>query len=458
MKRKILLIDDEINILRVLRAALGKTYEVSTAKTAKEALSILTSEKVDLILSDYKLPDMDGIELLERVREELPDTPFIIITAYGTIERAVEAMKKGAYTYLTKPVNLDVLYSIVREAISGDGPSQRNSKDNGDNHQLLNLLGKSKAMKEVFTTIKRVSKTDARVLILGETGTGKELVARALHYSSLRACKPFITIDCTTIPKDLLESELFGYDKGAFTCAYEDKVGLIEMADGGTLFFDEIGDLEYSLQKKLLRFIQEKEFSRVGSNKKVSVDVRIIAATNRDLEDAVKRGDFRADLFYRLNVISIHIPPLRERKEDIPLLAQHFLEIYRKNIGKDIKGIEPEVIKILTDYDWPGNVRELENVIERAVILCNYDLITRDCIPQKLICPSDGGSSSIEDYQGFNLLDIERKVILSALNESSWNQSMASRLLGISRKQLRTKMKNLNIPFVPDPHLRSGKE
>lgn len=445
MRKKLLIVDDEPNTLRVLKAALGKDYEIKTARKAEEALSILNSEGVNIILSDFKLPDMDGIELLKKAKEVLPTTPFIIITAYGTIERAVEAMKKGAYTYLTKPVNLDILYSIVREALSeGD---REESREGEDNYQLLNLLGKSKAMKEVFTTIRRVSKTDARVLILGETGTGKELVARAIHYSSLRACKPFITIDCTTIPKDLLESELFGYDKGAFTCAYEDKVGLIEMADGGTLFFDEIGDLEFSLQKKLLRFIQEKEFSRVGNNKKVKVDVRIIAATNRDLEEAVKRGDFRADLFYRLNVISIYIPRLKERTEDIPILASHFLDLYKKKAGKDIKGIDPEVMKIFIDYEWPGNVRELENVIERAVILCNSDYITRENIPQKLMSTTDYGLSGLSNMGEFNLLDIEKRVILSALNKTSWNQSTASRLLGISRKQLRTKMKNLGIPF-----------
>lgn len=446
MKKTILIVDDEINILRVLKTALGKGYQIKTARNAKEALSLLNSERIDLVLADFRLPDMDGIGLLKRVKEYLPSIPFIIITAYGTIERAVEAMKNGAYTYLTKPVNLDVLYSVVREALSEDGSYEEIRGE--ENYQLLNLLGKSRAMREVFTTIKRVSKTDARVLILGETGTGKELVARALHYSSLRACKPFITIDCTTIPKDLLESELFGYDKGAFTCAYEDKIGLIEMADGGTLFFDEIGDLEFSLQKKLLRFIQEKEFSRVGSNKKVKVDVRIIAATNRDLEEAVKRGDFRADLFYRLNVISIYIPPLRERKEDIPILTSYFLDLYKKKVGKEIKGIDPEVMKIFIDYDWPGNVRELENVVERAIILSNHDYITREDIPQKLMSLS-GNGLGMSGTGEFNLLDIERRVILSALNKTSWNQSMASRLLGISRKQLRTKMKNLNIPFSP---------
>lgn len=448
MRKTILIVDDEKNILRVIKAALGKSYDIKTAINSREALSILDSEKVNLILSDFRLPDMDGIELLEKVKRSMPTIPFIIITAYGTIERAVEAMKKGAYTYLTKPVNLDILHSIVREALSEDA-HQEGIKSGEESHQLLNLLGKSKAMKEVFAIIRRVSKTDARVLVLGETGTGKELVARAIHYSSMRACKPFITIDCTTIPKDLLESELFGYDKGAFTCAYEDKIGLIEMADGGTVFFDEIGDLEFSLQKKLLRFIQEKEFSRVGANKKVKVDVRIIAATNRDLEESVKRGDFRADLFYRLNVISIYIPPLRERKEDIPILASHFLDLYKKKVGKDIRGIDPEVMKIIIDYEWPGNVRELENVIERAVILCNYDYITRENIPQKLLSLTDNSLSGLGGDIELNLFEIEKKVILSALSRSSWNQSMASRLLGISRKQLRTKMKNLDIPFSP---------
>lgn len=449
MRKRILIVDDETNILRILKTALGKNYDIATARNAEEALSVMSTSQINLILSDYRLPDMDGIELLKRVKGDMPNIPFIVITAYGTIERAVEAMKKGAYTYLTKPVNLDILYSIIREALSED--QSEGTIQGEENNQFLNILGKSKAMREVFTTIKRVSKTDARVLILGETGTGKELVARALHYSSHRACKPFITIDCTTIPKDLIESELFGYDKGAFTCAYENKVGLIEMADGGTLFFDEIGDLEFSLQKKLLRFIQEKEFSRVGSNKKIRVDVRTIAATNRDLEEAVRRGDFRSDLFYRLNVISIYIPPLRERKEDIPLLASHFLDLYKKKVGKDIKGIDPEVMNILIDYEWPGNVRELENVIERAVIFCNYDYITREYIPQKLISLSDNSISDLAGTGNLNLFEIEKRFILSALQKTSWNQSMASRLLGISRKQLRTKMKNLHIPFsIPE--------
>jgi two-component system response regulator HydG/two-component system response regulator AtoC len=295
-------------------------------------------------------------------------------------------------------------------------------------------------MREVFSLIQRVSKTDANVLILGESGTGKELVARAIHYSSLRADNPFIPIDCTTIPSELIESELFGYEKGAFTCAYENKIGLLEMADKGTVFFDEIGDLDVGLQKKLLRFLQEKEFYRLGGKNKVKVDVRVLAATNRNIEDAVEKGEFRADLYYRLNVITINVPPLRERKEDIPMLAEYFLRLFSKKNKKEIKGFDSDVISIFMTYEWPGNVRELENAIERAVILCPYDTITIDCLPRKL-----KNLTEIHDAEEFNLMEIEKRVILRALNKTSWNQSRAAELLGISRKQLRTKMKNLGL-------------
>ncbi|RME64340.1 MAG: sigma-54-dependent Fis family transcriptional regulator, partial [Nitrospirae bacterium] len=289
--------------------------------------------------------------------------------------------------------------------------------------------------------IQRVAKTDANVLVLGESGTGKELVARAIHYCSLRADNPFIPIDCTTIPSELMESELFGYEKGAFTCAYDTKVGLIEMANRGTVFFDEIGDLDATLQKKLLRFLQEKEFFRLGGKKKIEVDVRVIAATNRNLEEAVAKGEFREDLYWRLNVISIHLPPLRERKEDIPLLAEHFLQVFAKKNRKDVRGIDREVIEALTSYDWPGNVRELENVMERAVILCPYDTITLECLPRKMQEYVNEPSETEE----FKLYELEKRVILKALNRTGWNQTRAAELLGITRKQLRTKMKNLGL-------------
>jgi two-component system response regulator HydG/two-component system response regulator AtoC len=434
-------VDDEVNTLRVISATLKKYgFEVETARTGDEALSKFTHKPHDLILSDYKMPGMDGEELLEAAREAAPDVPVILMTGHGTIERAVNAMKKGAYTYLTKPVNLDALNSITHEALrdsSGDAAHAPDSE-----YSFLNIVGRSQAIQEVFSMIRRVSKTDANVLILGESGTGKELIARAIHYSSLKCGGPFIPLDCTTIPSELVESELFGYEKGAFTCAYDNKVGLLEMADRGTIFLDEIGDLDFALQKKLLRFLQEKEFFRVGGKKKVPVDTRVLAATNQNIEEAVEKGNFRADLFYRLNVIAIHVPPLRERRDDIPTLASHFLDIYNKKNKKDIRGFSDSVTGLFQNYDWPGNVRELENTVERAVILCPYDSINEDCLPRKLKVRSEEDTAQKDE---FNLFEIERRVIVKALETTSWNQSKSADLLGVTRKQLRTKMKNLGL-------------
>ncbi len=441
--KTILVVEDEVNSLKVISAALRKEkYEVRTSTTAEDALECLKTDNVDLVLSDYKLPGMSGEKLLEKVRQINPSVPFVLITAFGTIERAVNAMRKGAYTYLTKPVNLSILVNVIREAL------REQEKDyTGDyegKYQFLNIIGKSPPMQEVFSLINRVSKTDANVLILGESGTGKELVARAIHYTSLRSDNPFIPIDCTTIPSELMESELFGYEKGAFTCAYDSKVGLIEMAAGGTVFFDEIGDLDISLQKKLLRFLQEKEFFRLGGKKKIAVDVRVLAATNRNIDEAVEKGEFRSDLYYRLNVITIHMPPLRERRDDIPMLAGHFLEVFCKKNRKEIKGFDDEAMDALLNYDWPGNVRELENVVERAVILCGADLIGVDNLPRKMRISEGEGTLSMGADE-FNLFDIEKRVIQRALDRTGWNQSQAAKLLGISRKQLRTKMKNLGL-------------
>jgi two-component system response regulator HydG/two-component system response regulator AtoC len=439
MNYRILLVEDEVNVLKVLSTALKKEkFDVESAISGEDALVVMKNNKFDLVLTDYKLPGMNGETLLETIKSHDASLPVVLLTAYGTIDLAVNAMKKGAYTFLTKPVNLHLLLTTIRDAIRAKDHTLND--DIPGHYQFMNIIGKAKPMQEVYSMIQRVSKTDANVLILGESGTGKELVARAIHYTSLRADKPFIPIDCTTIPAELMESELFGYEKGAFTCAYNDKIGLIEMAKGGTIFFDEIGDLDYALQKKLLRFLQEKEFHRLGSKKTIVTDVRVLTATNMNLDEAVEKGEFRADLYYRLNVISIHMPSLNQRKEDIPLLASHFLEeISRKN-KKDIRGFEQNVMDILLNYDWPGNVRELENLIERAVILCTYDQINVESLPQKLRLVQHEESLSGDSL---NLLDIEKKVILRALEKTSWNQSQAAILLGISRKQLRTKMKNL---------------
>ncbi len=444
MNGRILLVDDELNSLRVISAALRKgAFDVDTARTGEEALSRFRDDKYDLVLSDYRMPGLDGEQLLEKVKGRSPAVPVILMTGYGTIDLAVNAMRKGAYTYMTKPVNLDMLVSVINDALRQSNPVQGDEQK--ECYQFLNIVGKSEAINEVFTMIRRVSKTDANVLVLGESVTGKELVARAIHYTSLKAGGPFIPLDCTTIPSELMESELFGHEKGAFTCAYESKVGLIEMANGGTIFMDEIGDLDFQLQKKLLRFLQEKEFHKLGGKEKRKVDVRIIAATNRNIEEAVEKGDFRADLFYRLNVITINIPPLRDRKEDIPLIASHFLETARKKSNKDIRGLDDPVLDILMSYEWPGNVRELENVIERAVILCPYDQITKECLPRKIrFLEQESKPGSGE----FNLIEMEKNIITRALEKTAWNQSRAAELLGITRKILRTKMKNHGL--LPD--------
>jgi two-component system response regulator HydG/two-component system response regulator AtoC len=440
--KRILIVEDEVNSLKVLSAALKKEkYEVHTATSGEDALELMKSEEVDLILSDYKLPGITGEDLLDRVKELRPEMPVVLITAYGTIERAVNAMRKGAYTYLTKPVNLSILVNVLRDALRDSRIDL--AEEYAGKYQFLNIIGKARPMQEVFSLINRVSKTDANVLILGESGTGKELAARAIHYTSLRSDNPFIPIDCTTIPSELMESELFGYEKGAFTCAYENKVGLIEMAAGGTVFFDEIGDLDVSLQKKLLRFLQEKEFYRLGGKQKITVDVRVLAATNQNIEEAVEKGEFRADLYYRLNVITLNMPALRQRRDDIPMLAEHFLEVFCKKNRKEIKGFDPQAMEALLRYDWPGNVRELENVIERAVILCGTEQICLDDLPRKMRVLED--EAQLDRGDEFNLLEIERRVIQRALDRTGWNQSQAARLLGVSRKQLRTKMKNLGL-------------
>ncbi|MCL7487215.1 MAG: sigma-54 dependent transcriptional regulator [Desulfobulbaceae bacterium] len=441
MSYTILAVDDEINSLKVLSAALsGDRIRVDTARSGEEAFARFKEKHYDLVISDYKMPGMSGEQLLEKIKTITPGIPFVLLTAYGTIELAVNAMRKGAYTYLTKPVNLELLENVVQELLlSGQILSDDES---GRHFQFMNIIGKSKPMQEVFSLIRRVSKTDANILILGESGTGKEMVARAIHYSSLRVDNPFIPIDCTTIPSELMESELFGHERGAFTGALDRKIGLIEMAQGGTLFFDEVGDIDYALEKKLLRFLQEREIRRVGGKNKIQVNVRVLSATNRDLEADVEKGEFRSDLYYRLNVITIRIPPLRERTEDIPLLAKHYLDHFNAKNKKDIRGFEPEVLKVIKSYDWPGNVRELENVLERAVILCNYDSINMECLPCKL---KIFGEDECDQPGEFNLPETEKRIITKALDATAWNQSRAAVLLGISRKQLRTKMKNLDL-------------
>ena len=442
----ILVVDDERNILKVASAVLKKEgYGVETAQSSEEAIEKFGRNGLHLVITDLKLPGKSGLELLAYIKSRDPDLPVVVITAYGTIENAVEAMKHGAFNYLTKPVNPDALLSVAREAIEKYELKRENialKSELKQKYTYSSIIGKSAPMQEVFAVIRTVAKTQSNILVIGESGTGKELVARAVHYDSDRAGGPFVTIDCASIPAEIIESELFGHEKGAYTGAHEKKTGLLERADGGTVFLDELGELDLNLQKKLLRFIQEREILRVGGTSRIKLNVRIVAATNKELEAEVAAKRFREDLFYRLNVMTIRMPPLRERKDDIPLLAQHFLEKMNRIEGKQIQGLDETVMDAFLNYEWPGNVRELENVIERAYILCPTVMLSSRYLPEKLTPASQDGKGAFDQM---NLLETEKRLVIKALNQTSWNQSKAAELLGITRKQLRTKMKNLEL-------------
>ncbi len=445
MERKtVLLIDDEENILKIIKKFLEDNFfSVKTAKTKKEALDLLKKQSFDIVLSDYRLPDGTGFEILDFFRSVEPKKPFIMITAYGSINGAVEAMRRGASHYIAKPIDFQDLLKILQFY------TKKEDQKIEEKDEFCGIIGKSKQMKELFKDISIVAQSEATVLIEGECGTGKELVARAIHSLSRRKDNPFIGINCSAIPVDLFENELFGHEKGSFTGAVGKEIGKIELAGEGTLFLDEIGDLPQLPQAKLLRVLQEREFYRIGGTKTIPVKCRIIAATNKDLEQLVEEGTFREDLFYRINVIHIKIPPLRERKEDIPLLVNHFLDKFNRLNYKNILSVDKEVMDILMEYDWPGNVRELENAIERAVVMCQHDTIKKEHLPPRIFKRISRNSSDtvIEDMSlnNTNLLEIEKKVIMKVLEETNWNQTKAAEKLGISRKQLRTKMKNLGL-------------
>ncbi|MEW5745433.1 MAG: sigma-54 dependent transcriptional regulator [Nitrospirota bacterium] len=442
-KGRILLVDDEANTRKVLSAILGQNgYEVTTARTAEEAVEKLARREFDAIITDYKMPGMSGVDFLQELKNKENGVPVIMLTAYGTIERAVEAMRRGAFSYLAKPVNPDQLLTVTREAVEKHRLILENlslKSQLRERHSFKNIIGKSHAMQDLYALIETVAKSDSSVLITGESGTGKEVVAKAIHYESMRANGPFIPIDCAALPEELLESELFGHEKGAFTGAYGQKAGQIELANGGTIFLDEIGELSPNTQKKFLRFLQEREILRIGGKNRIKVDVRIIAATNRDLEAEVKRGAFREDLFYRLNVVTVGIPPLRERKEDIPLFVGHFLGEFNEANKKTISAVDSEAMRAMMEHDWPGNVRELKNMIERAVVLCPSDTITFQYLPRNI---RDLHAPERQGEETFNLVEMEKRLLVRALERTAWNQTKAAEILGISRKQLRTKMKN----------------
>ncbi len=454
---EILVVDDDRGMREFLEIMLtGEGYRVKCAGEGKEALGLCKKHEFDLVITDLKMPKVDGIDFLKGIKEISPETMVILITAYASGETAVTAMQEGAYDYIEKNFDIEDFKTIVRDSLDKKGI--RIKKDDAlfikgveDAVRFGNLIGKSREMLKVYSLIKKVTDTTANVLILGESGTGKELVARAIHENGLRKDKPFVVINCGGIPEHLLESELFGYMKGAFTGAYSDKPGLFEVARGGTIFLDEIGELPTILQVKLLRVIQEKAFRRVGGSEDITVDVRIIAATNQDLEQKAKEGNFREDLYYRLNVIPIHIPTLRKRKEDIPVLTKHFIEKYSREFGKEIKKISSYAMELLAKYRFPGNVRELENIIEKSVALGTSNII----LPETLVLSENNKRdwNKILDIdlpeEGISLNEemakVESGLIKKALEKARGSKSKAAELLNVSLDSLRYRLEKLDI-------------
>ncbi len=441
---RILVVEDDESLRRVTQAQLQRCgYETAVACDVPEALEILEEEPRDLIITDLNLPGASGLELLKQARLDYPETTVVVVTAYGTIESAVEAMKAGAYDYITKPVHPDELRALVnrvleRRQLIEEVRTLRSSLD--QKYGFENIIGRSSALLQVLDSASRVAHTDATVLILGETGTGKELLAKAIHFNSLRRQRPFVVINCGAIPAELLESELFGHVKGSFTGAMNHKKGKVEIAEGGTVFLDEIGEMSLDLQVRVLRLLQEREIEKVGATKLIRVDVRIIAATHRNLETLVAEGKFREDLYYRLAVIPIALPPLRERAGDIPELINQFFDRSKLKHDRPDLTLSPAVMPHLVNYRWPGNVRELENVIERMVLLCRSEEVRVSDLPANIrqgrpIPEVQPASVPAVTEAGLNA--VERQLIVNALRESNWNQSEAARHLGISRKTLR---------------------
>ncbi len=467
-RKQILVVDDEPNLRRVLAAQLMRDgYDVHQAEDGARALEILAEDHIDLVITDLRMPRIDGMELLRRAVELDDELPVIMLTAHGTVDNAVEALKTGAFDYVTKPFDQQEVRTIVRKALrtrdlaSVEASRERTSPE-GESSFRFGIIGVSSGIRELYAVIDRVADTPTTVLITGESGTGKELVARALHEQSARQSRPFIRVNCAAIPRDLMESELFGYERGAFTGAVGSKPGRFELANGGTLFLDEIGAIPVEMQVKLLRALQESEFERVGGIKTIRVDVRVVAATNSDLKKEIDAGLFREDLYYRLNVVPIRLPSLRERAEDVPGLAQHFLEKFNARLTKRLVRVSAEAERALRAYSWPGNIRELENVIERAVLFCDGEELRLGDLPPELrgdssLPPPTGGSHeqppSPQGAEGEGLKEqvkaamsrLERELIVRALSQTSGNVTHAARLLKISRKGLQLKMKELGL-------------
>ena len=450
--KKLLVVEDEQNLRDgIVTAFQDVGWEVSQAADGAEAIQMLESEVYDVLVTDYQMPGNDGIEVLKRCKMINESTVVLMMTAYGTIESAVEAMQAGTYDYILKPFNLEELELKVDKALEHRKLLAR--VEAFDREVVIprfeNIVGDSPQMQEVFATIRKVARSNATVLVLGETGVGKELIAEALHRNSSRADQPFVKMNCAALHENLLESELFGHERGSFTSADRQRIGRFELANGGTLFLDEIGNMSLSTQAKLLRVLQEREFERLGGTRTIKVDVRVIGATNRDLEQAIACGEFREDLFYRLNVVSLNIPPLRERKEDIVPLAKHFIDSSAAEIKKDVRGIDPGAVKWLKRHTWPGNIRELKNAMERAVLLCEQPFIDQEDLHL-----GSGSSAAQDDAQSINLKlppngieldELERLAILEALRINNWVQKDAAEFLSISSRVMNYKVAKYEI-------------
>jgi len=453
--RRVLVADDELNMRRVLEAMLRREgYEVITAANGQEALSGMNAG-VHTVITDLKMPVLDGMALLKRLSSDYPDVPVVMITAHGSVENAVEAVKLGAFDYLEKPFEQEQIRQVVAKAMSTYTLARRDARpEEPSGRGRFRLVGESPAIRQIYAVVEKVANTPSTVLITGESGTGKELIARALHENSSRHGGPFIKINCAAIPKTLMESELFGYEKGAFTGAVGAKPGRFELAHGGTLFLDEIGEIPVEMQVKLLRVLQESEFERVGGIKTIKVDVRLVTATNRDLLQDISAGSFREDLYYRLNVVPIHIPPLRERREDIPLLLDHFLAKFNDRLKKQIGSVSADAISRMVSYHWPGNIRELENMMERTMLFCESPEIGVSDLPPEIgglpaaalpAAAAGAGAASLKEAVRAETERVERELIQKALDETGGNVTQAARKLKISRKSLQTKMKELGL-------------
>jgi two-component system, NtrC family, response regulator AtoC len=461
-RKQVLIVDDEPNLRKILAAQLSRDgYDVLTAEDGERGLALLREHHIDLVITDLKMPRVDGMTLLKRALEEEPELPVVMITAHGTIDTAVEALKRGAFDFVTKPFDKDEVRQIVAKALKtrelGGADATSTPASRG---ARFGIIGSSPGIAELYAILERVADTPTTVLITGESGTGKELVARALHEHSSRKDKPFIKVNCAAIPKELIESELFGYERGAFTGAVASKPGRFELANGGTLFLDEIGEIPIEMQVKLLRALQESEFERVGGIKTIRVDVRLVAATNRDLKRLISSGTFREDLFYRLNVVPIRLPALRERTTDIALLVEHFLVKFNERLKKRVESVHREALDLLVAYPWPGNIRELENVVERAVLFCDtHELNVSDLPPDvrgiaalanvplpaadlQAALASEGG---LKEHVKVAMSRLERELVSRALQQTGGNVTHAARLLKISRKGLQLKMKELGL-------------